>query len=334
MKSNRISSENTKKKRPENRNKNYIICVLLMLVLLIGAVTGPQLLFAVQDSHAQNDIYLGERDGMDVTALNSDYPRELQTRMLSLSSGLAEGRQYYAYATDYEVNEECYTIVENAVWLKEGQEWQDWAVILIDSIPLFPDAYYGFNTYGYDVTVWKRYVICDENFEEGVAIMAWYFEIRLSEEMQIKLLVDTEDYTLYAIWFDNIEDYYMYRFDTNLITMMSVYWLYYYDADNAVDKMYEKYLEEMGVMDDESVVASAIIGEEYATRSEEYNEDILAEKLKMLISTKQYDLPLLYGENQLNWKLQMTEDDLSHTPKLCMGVQEIWELIPEFPQAE
>lgn len=296
-----------------------------MLLLLIGAVIGPQLLFIVQDRYLQRDIYVGERDGMDMISLDADYPRTLQSRMRDFARGLAEERKYRAYATEQVVDEECYAILDDAF----GS--QDWLYAFGD-MPLFPYAYYPSGSYAYEVTAWKRYVICDEEFENGVAVMAWYFEFRVADGMRIKLLFDTEDYTLYAIWFEAVEPDYQYRFAWEELTDALLFWIYYYDADKTLQEFSEEYAEAMGKEND-SVVAEQTEGV-WDQDLRLLEEDSIEAALRILAEEGHCSVPFMYGENQLHWELLVAGDHLSDAPDLCMGIREIWTLIPELPQAE
>ena len=109
----------------QKRKSNYVKFAFLLILLIIGAVTGPQLLFLVQDRHIHEKVTLGERDSMDMSALNADYPKEIRTRLSNYAKGLEEEKKYYAYATDYEINADAYELADKILY---DAEWGDFLI--------------------------------------------------------------------------------------------------------------------------------------------------------------------------------------------------------------
>lgn len=283
---------------------NYIKYIFMMLVLLASAVFGPQLLFAVQDKHNQENIWLGERDSMDIAALNVGYTESLGERLKNYAKGLAGDKKYYANVTDYEVDAECYEIMETVL----NSSWGSF----LDSFMVldFYDSIYK----GYDVQNWKRYTIYDEEFENGVAIMAWYFELYGVDERKIKVLVDTEDYTLYYLEMevaDKVYDYYGYgaKVPKNSSELLE-YFAYYYEI----------------MAGEENIVGVDKIQETYNTS----RQDSLFDVYMVYLQPGLYNIMLPYEGAWLHWELEATQSTQETPARISVGIREIGELIPEF----
>lgn len=306
----------------------YVKFAFLLVLLIIGAVAGPQLLFLVQDRHIQEKVTLGERDSMDLSALNADYPKEIKTRLSNYAKGLEEEKNYYAYSTDYEINADAYELADKILY---DTEWGDFLMVH----QLLPEPYYSTVFRGYDIKSWKRYVFCDESLEGGVTLMAWYFEIMLEEGMEIKLLIDVEDNTLYATQFEHIDRFYFSNCPMdNLIVSMPSYWIYYYDAENTDNNDSDHYMEIYGIENEavSNVAGNTEIIKEKDKSFEEKYMSALEKQYLNVLETGSYVVPLNYGEHQLNWEICVIENELFENPDLYMGIREIWELIPEFGQ--
>lgn len=320
--------KNGKRINKHEKRMTYLICILAILILLIGAAFGPQLLFAVQDKRTQEKIVLGERNSMDMAALNESYTKVLRTRMMNFAEGMAEDKNYYANATEYAfgVDEESYNILENGVLESE------WVAFLgdIGMIPYLYDVIYP----GYYVEDWKRYVIYDDDFENGVAFMAWYFDINAGNGLRIKLLVDTEDYTLYSIqisetsieygFYDWVADYgynWLNGDYETLTELLPLYWFYYYEAGVSEAESYDEYQESLRIYE--------------KTTNYSMTESDASLDASMLMSEGNFlilEKWMPYGENQLKWKMKFAEKSSANEPFFTMGIEKIQELIPEFAE--
>lgn len=303
----------------KKRNTTYARLSFLMILLIIGAVTGPQLLFLAQDSRIQEKVTVGERDSMDMSALNADYTKDIKTRLTNIAEGIKEGRNYYAYATDYEINADAYELTDKLLYKSDCFDF-------FFKFQLQPISYCFPSFRGYDIKCWKRYVICDEDFEGGVILMAWYFDIMLDEGMEFQFLADAEDNTLYAIRFENVEnDYFAVCAYDNLIVNISDFCNDYYRAGNQVWSDLETHINTMGI-DDEAVDSTSNVSKV----NEKDENKSYEEKYKEIMETGSCVVSLIYGENSLNWEICLVEDDVSKKTDLYLGIREIRELIPEF----
>lgn len=311
----------------------YINCILAMIILMIIAVLGPQLLFAVQDNHKQGEIFMGERSQLDVTALNVGYPKVLRERLLNFAEGKINGKQYYATITDCTVDAEGYSILDNVL----NHEW----VTFLNDVGILWYDYENISKIGYNIEEWKRYVIYDENFENGVAFMAWYFTVTINDGMTIQLLVDVEDDTLYQLkvtFDDTLREWERYGyteweyFYSDMINTFFLYWRLYYDVNDFGNASYEEYLQNFGYFTD--------YGEKKKIYSEKENvsiEEVFPVYGDVMINDDsvylQQELP--YGENSLYWKMKVlraaTESESTEGKmEITMGIEDIVELVPEF----
>lgn len=306
------------------RNKKYISCIIVMLFLLLIAAFGPQLLFAMQDSHIQKQVLAGERDRMDLTALNAGYTKVLRERLANYAEGLQEERKYYTAVTECKKDAECYSILENVL----NREW----LTFLNDIGLIYFIYDSIHS-GYTVEEWKRYVIYDAELENGVAIMAWYFLITIDENIQMKLLVDVEDDTIYQLQIiSSNEKYYVYfavGMDyEDIITVTPLYWFYYYDAGDITEEMAKEYLESFGYDVSAEVIGKYdgnISTKSYASyTSAEYSTVAVEQDYMML----QKELP--YGEYPLYWEMKLEQKEYQSI--LSMGISSIAEMVPEFSE--
>lgn len=299
-------------------NTTYVRLLFFMILLIIGAVTGPQLLFLVQDSRIQGKVTMGERDSMDMSALNADYTKDIKTRLTNIAEGIREGRNYYAYAVDYEINADAYGLTDRLLYESDCFDF-------FVKFQLLPKSYCFPSFRGYDIKCWKRYVICDEDFEGGVILMAWYFDIMLDEGMEFQLLADAEDNTLYAIRFENVEnDYFAVCSYDNLIVNISDFCNDYYRAGNQVWSDLETHINTTGI-DDEAVDSTSNVSKVNKKGENEYYKKKYIEVMEI----DSYVVSLIYGENSLNWEIRLVEDDVSKKTDLYLGIREIRELIPE-----
>lgn len=299
----------------------YLNCILAMVILLICALLGPQFLFAIQDNHIQGEIYAGERSQMDMSLLNVGYPKVLRDRLVSFARGRQNGKQYFATATDYVVDMECYDIVD-------GILDEEWFSFNYDTGIIFRD-YKEILKVGYTIEECKRYVIYDEALENGVAFVAWYFDMTISDSTRLKLLTDAEDGTLYQLQIVIQEDeewvYYGYPdmvyLYTELVNNLVLYWYSYYDAGESGEVSYE-YLPENKVYDADKQKAVTNIQKTEVIQA--YDSIMIEDKFALIKKA------LPYRDSQLMWQMQVQRENAVADTIISMGIAELNELVPEF----
>jgi len=183
-------------RQKSKRNICYAACLCAVFSLILLSVMAPQIFFFVQDNYRMKTTWKGEREGVDMLALNHVYGT-LQQRLNSFAAGLAENRNYYVTETVYPVDQNTYGTVERLSvqeplrlfneLLQEAGVTELWE----------PDV-------GYDIQTCKKYIIYDEGIRGGlssVMFMGWYFELEFNREDRLCLLADATDDTLYYIQF-------------------------------------------------------------------------------------------------------------------------------------
>ena len=229
-------------------NLKYIVTLSVSLILLAVAIMGPQVLFHIQDSYRMGKTFTGQRNSFDTEAISSSYG-SLRDRMSAFAAGLSQGTQYYVTDTKYTVNEEFYELLEKTL--------NDELFIFCENWGFIPYLFEAIQSLGYDVEVWKKYVLYDDFLEDGdttIVAMAWYIELVIMEEYRLKILADSENGTIYYMeWcyegeisekekskemtlasaeYTAIEDGILYNYP--------VFANYYYEAKDMTDEEYEQ----------------------------------------------------------------------------------------------
>ena len=281
------------RRQQNNKFIKYSICVLGLTVLLVAAVLGPQLVFSVQDKYRMDTTWQGKRSSLDIEALNHSYD-SLQNRFTSFAEGLANHKNYYVTGTDYQVTEETYTLLEQVFSQEAFWLMHDWGMI-----PFYPleELYKA----GYAVEKCKKYVIYDDTFEDGVAsvaVMAWYMEIRFSDDSRIKILMDTENQVLYYIECS-------YSLDGEVKDKINIVSLYIpvYETEFFAD---------------------------IADQCYSYYEAEASEISQWHIDEEECYVALPYGKYTLDWEVKIAQPrEPSNSIKVSMGIKEIGKLVPE-----
>ena len=159
------------------KKKKYMVSILFVLFLLFVSLIGPGLLFDIQDHFQVRKTWQGLGNSLDVELLNASYG-DKKERFTEFAKGLSEGKKYYASGMEVSLTkEEQIAIMERVI----------------------PSYYYSGE---YKVIDWKKYIIFDSALADNnasVAFMTWYIELLGEDENSIKILVDTEDLTVYYI---------------------------------------------------------------------------------------------------------------------------------------
>lgn len=312
----------------KRRYKFYFICISGLLILIAAAFLVPQLIFAAQDSFRERNISLGKRENLDITKLNLTYEKSLSKRMTSFSQGIAQGKKYYVAATSYSVgddyadNEELNNIAQNMIYQN--------IIILLVNWGYAPEDI--LNGWDYETITqsWKRYVIYDEDFQNGAALMAWYMDWQFAGGIRLRLLADTETGTIYFAKADYPEEMKNYMQDCMADITFSVDYAYY--LDNIINVDYET---DKANQSSEYWKESVMYGELYGKENQNINYDAEIEQVIMQREEffKNYEpqenvleVPLSYGGNVLNFKMEYLEKE----NQLVVGIAEIGRLIPDF----
>lgn len=174
----------------KNRRK-YALCLMGLLSAVVAAFFSPQLFFFLQDSYRLQNMRQETRQSLDIEGLQFSYAQSVRLRMADLAQGLAEGKTYHTAATDYEIEESRQQEVLNDLqsffyentWFYPMSEWQ----YVIEA----------FNNQPMKIETCKKYVIYEEDFTNGAAIIAWYVGCTKDDGSYVKLLVDINEDIIY-----------------------------------------------------------------------------------------------------------------------------------------
>ncbi len=201
----------------KRRHMFYFICIIGLIILIATAFLAPQFIFDTQDSLRERNISLGKRGSLDITRLNLSYEKSLSKRMTSFSRGIAEEKKYYVAATTYTEedyntnNEELYNVIQNMPY--------SYNIMLLYQEGFLPEMiFYPFDENNV-LNSLKRYVIYDEDFQDGAALMAWYVDLYLDTSIRLRVLADVETSTIYYAQIDYPEELkkYILSYMTSLI---------------------------------------------------------------------------------------------------------------------
>lgn len=185
----------------------YSMSSLLLISLVAMALLGPQLLFRVQDAYRMGNIWVEPLEEMDTARLSVSYQKSLYQRLSSFADGTAKGKNYFVAETDY-----------NKMPVAE-QDTDVYSILMeinnTANMYIWMDSLYATGNYFFlegrimdikSINEWKRFVIYEEDFDNGVTLMMWYLDLELADGSRIRLLTDTEDYTLYAVYGTGLEN--------------------------------------------------------------------------------------------------------------------------------
>lgn len=309
------------KRHGRTGNKNLLLCMGGLLLLVAFAFAGPGLLLQLQDKNRLTQSVSTTNAGTDYSVWQDNYETDTVRRLQKLADGIAAGKQYYVSEQDYEAatDDEIYSLMDEYILNSEwNYTFQDMGVI--------PEDYFFKNLDTDNISI-KRYILYDEKLSDGVAIMAYDICMRMKEGevtgVNIECVVDSETGTLYAMkvvledetepvtWDDigadapyySITDYMQsYLHDYNSGTYIEIEGEVPYDTNAQI--MWDKEAE--------------IEAKERTTRESDNGE---------------YTCYLEYGEHRLHLiatLLNASEGQLEKGIGYLFGIREIAEKIPEF----
>ena len=184
-------------KRQENAgNRNLLLCMGGLLLLVLIAFTGPGLLLRLQDKSRSTQSVNVTNTGTDYTVWQEDYETDTVRRLQKLADGIAAGRQYYVSEQEYEAatDGEIYDLLDKYIL---STEWN----YVFQDVGMIPEDY--FYKYSVNNVSVKRYILYDEKLTDGVAVMAYDICVRGQDPenagVSVECIVDSETGTLYAM---------------------------------------------------------------------------------------------------------------------------------------
>lgn len=226
------SSRLTRSGQP-SRRMTYLLCLASMILLIITAFELPRVVLQLQDGRSMETAHYEQRSGLDYSGLNTDYEKDLVTRLNYFAEGCEENRDYYAAKTEYTLAEE-----EKNVILEEIRQ-----NLLENEFYFYVPSEY--NSLGYLIDCWQKelelkkketYVIYDDE-GTGADIICQYYWLTLNNDFDIYFLLDSEDYTVYymEIMEKNVEEWHTLQLEEIDEYTAYLYWDYYCINDNDID---------------------------------------------------------------------------------------------------
>lgn len=176
------------------RKKNmkiYVASIIGMFCLVILALFLPQIVFGIQDRYQMNNTKVEQRSSINISQINADYELEMYERMSNLL--LLDLEKVTVAAIDYDRkdDEELNALLERTLY----GEWID--ILNNITIYFFNDA---LTKAFIEVQDCKKYIVYGKDYQDGVALMMWYFDLYMKEaDSRIRLLVDSETDSIYYI---------------------------------------------------------------------------------------------------------------------------------------
>lgn len=185
------------KRQRNGSNRNLLLCMGGLSLLIFLAFVGPKLLLQLQDKSRLTQSVSVKNVGTDYTVWKEDYETDTVRRLQNLADGIAEGKQYFASEQDYEAatDGEIYDLLDKYIL---STEWN----YIFQDMGMIPEDYF-YKYLDMDHISIKRYILYDEKLTDGVAIMA--YDICVKEQdpedtgVSIECIVDSETGTLYAM---------------------------------------------------------------------------------------------------------------------------------------
>lgn len=245
-----------------------------------------------------------ERSSIDVSRINADYEKQMYERMSNLA--VLDLETATVAAIDYEAkdDEEINGVLEDVFtgeWISRFNEITCgvYGDVLINAFLEIADC--------------KKYIVYGEDYQDGVALMMWYFDIYMEEcSARVRLLVDSETEDVYYIKVNFFEDQSVYKEYTNV-------------SANYVE-LYDLF--------EENVLACIWYYSDYYESNWQQNSSAKEEwysNVKMDVTQLDGSYALPYGKNSLDFQFISTAGE-AWKPDTEMGIALIGELIPEMMQ--
>lgn len=272
----------------------YIIGVAGILLLIGMAFVCPQIVFRIQDAYQMGRTWQGMGKNLDVEAMYSSYG-SLKERLLALAERQSKNRDFYVTGTEHQRSAELLDMLDTIV-SQEGYGMLE-AYGIVTGLEEVKNR-------GYTIDEVKKYIIYND-IEEGesnaVVVSAWYIEFTTRQDITIKLLADTETYTLYYLQV-NQENYFESKED-------KVHWQVVYDA--------EYFLQEEWL-------------DLWIDYYEADRKDIVVESEAQKSQSQIISIELPYGDQTLQWHMEIQTDIKEKLPAVfSIGLKDIVDFIPE-----
>lgn len=312
------------KRTDKKINKNVLLCIGTLFLLIVCAFITPGLLLGIQDKKRLTQSVGTSNAEIANTIWQENYETDTTLRLQNLANGLAGGKQYYVSKQNMDENEEgqIADIIDKYVI---SAEWN----YALQDIGLLPEDYV-YKKGLHNASICK-YILYDEKLTDGVAIMSYDIKLQIQDDangsVNMEFIIDSETGTLYALkmiledetetltWEDMSVD------EIALYDYMVFFWQDYYTY-GATGVTNIEIQENGNVLMDESDVKTPQI-------QNAGDVDAYIDPDKM----DEYSFQLTYGTDHLQFQLALlnaSKGELDKGVGFVMGIREIEELIPDF----
>lgn len=334
------------------KKKKFLIYMLLLFLMLMAAAFLPWFFFSVQDSLRLSSTQVQTREGVEIEQLNIPYETSVAKR---LGHFAAKTEGYFVTGTDYPYSAEEYAMLEELLY-------GDYMMNLV-SLGVLPDSV----LMGYDISGLKKYVVYNEELDNGVAFMTWYAALSLSGGDGLELLWDVKTGTVYCVryrkgieipekleketeeqnqafaGFDNQRE--IYRKEVKEVTELSQAVYLFDELDYFFTDYYESdfWLLFNGITEDAD--GRYEVSEENTSGGNQDTWELVLydreeeERISIMsgrhwsngpMDIYQNEIAFPYGDNLLKFVVRETSDE--NSGELLFGIQELGALIPEFEE--
>lgn len=170
-----------------------LIAVLTLCLLIIAALAVPQAVFGIQDSLLYGEIVLRPQEDIDFTALSTNYESSLYQRMRNFAEAVEKGESFYVDEKELILTEEVVDILDDA--------FANTLFFYLAEVGLISERVFGpvgENTEA-SILQYKQYVVYNDDYAQGVNFILWFLELEIEPDRKLSLLMDAQDYTVYAV---------------------------------------------------------------------------------------------------------------------------------------
>lgn len=304
----------------------YLIKCVSILLLGLLAFSSPKIAQNYFDKKMIDCIFYTSRSGLDYQISYQEYEMDLKSRLASFAKGISDGKNYVAMFFDYKKSIQKERLEE---FMKENLfPWSEAYGMGIEDLYLISEE---------QIIKSEFYVIYEEGGTEGVAFTCWLIELKIEGELEITLLMDSKDGTIYYMelyneviknLYDNLNVWErMYGWLSSSIKYFSSY----YQADNLVKaSISQDFIEEENYYSKISAEVLKEIEENRVKYIEEKSSISTSESAseRMAVKMKEIFTNLYYGEDILTYQYKFLEEKKQGYQGLFSGILEFKELIP------
>lgn len=170
-----------------------LIAVLTLCLLITAALAVPQAVFGIQDSLLYGESVLRPQEDIDFTALSTNYESSLYQRMRNFAEAVEKGESFYVDEKDLILTEEVADILDDA--------FANTLFFYLAEMGLISERVFepvGENTEA-SILQYKQYVVYNDDYAQGVNFILWFLELEIEPGRKLSLLMDAQDYTVYAV---------------------------------------------------------------------------------------------------------------------------------------